>query len=795
MNRPLRTTIIVSLALALTACGGAAERKAKYMEKGQALYQQGNYDKAQVELRNVLQIDPKDIEARYLLGVVLEQQKNYQGAAGSYLAVLEQDSNFNKARIRLGRLYLLGSAPDRAMQMVDDALARAPENADVIAVRGGVRALRGDLDGALRDGERALALEPDHTDAVSLLAGVYTQKKQYTRAVELLDRGLAQNPTMSGLRALLAEVYAVQGKHAQAAEQLLTIVRAEPDQFGHRLRLAMYHSQNRQLDEAESVLREAMAHAPENAEPVLALVRFLDQERGRAIAQKELITLIEQRPTLFALRFELARLHEQGGEVEKARADYQAVIAKDGKGLHGLQARNQLARLWLHENNHERAMPLIREVLDKNAHDNDALMLRARIAIGKNDPAAAIVDLRAVTRDQPDSVEVLRLLAMAHARNREPALASDALKRAVEIDPRDGAIRLQLGQLLAPTDAAAALAQYREVLKREPGNPPALEAIFRVHAAKRDWVAAQATLAQLRKHQPDAALGYYLTGLLAQMRGEYAASVAPLEAALARAPDAGDALATLVRSYLAQQQTTQARDRLQKSIAAAPGNPVAHALLGEVYLIDRQAEPAMAALRKSIELAPRLAPSYRNLAAALLLKNDIAAAERVLVDGVRATGNDAALIGELAAFYQRIGRADDAIAQYEALLKQAPDSPVAMNNLAMLLVTHRSDRADLERARVLAERLQAGDNAAFLDTVGWVRYKHGEVTAAISALERALKYAPDEPLLRYHLGMAYYTQGDSGKAREHLGRAVNAKADFHGIDEAKSTLAKIVSGA
>ena len=54
--------LIVAMVGLLAACGGSEERKAKYMDEGKQLFTAGDYQKAQLSFKNVLQIDPKDVE-------------------------------------------------------------------------------------------------------------------------------------------------------------------------------------------------------------------------------------------------------------------------------------------------------------------------------------------------------------------------------------------------------------------------------------------------------------------------------------------------------------------------------------------------------------------------------------------------------------------------------------------------------------------------------------------------------------------------------------------------------------
>jgi uncharacterized lipoprotein YmbA len=55
-SKSFTNILLVALAVLLMAgCGGAESRKAKYLERSKNYLEQQNYDKAAVELKNVLQ--------------------------------------------------------------------------------------------------------------------------------------------------------------------------------------------------------------------------------------------------------------------------------------------------------------------------------------------------------------------------------------------------------------------------------------------------------------------------------------------------------------------------------------------------------------------------------------------------------------------------------------------------------------------------------------------------------------------------------------------------------------------
>jgi len=148
-------------------------------------------------------------------------------------------------------------------------------------------------------------------------------------------------------------------------------------------------------------------------------------------------------------------------------------------------------------------------------------------------------------------------------------------------------------------------------------------------------------------------------------------------------------------------------------------------------------------------------------------------------------------VTELAALYERQGRIDDAINQYEALYQRRPHLELAANNLAMLLVTYRKDHTSLDRARDLTAPFANSDVPALLDTRGWVMFKRGEVLQALAALEKASADAPDSKVIRYHLGMAELQAGRRERARADLELALSGAGSFAGSEEAREALASL----
>jgi tetratricopeptide (TPR) repeat protein len=211
---------------------------------------------------------------------------------------------------------------------------------------------------------------------------------------------------------------------------------------------------------------------------------------------------------------------------------------------------------------------------------------------------------------------------------------------------------------------------------------------------------------------------------------------------------------------------------------------------GGVYAREGNTAAAEQVFREIVEDQPAAAKAW--VALANVFRKDPAKRIDVYQRGLAANPGNSELGLLLGTEYELAGRFDEAIAHYEQLLKANPNVMPAVNNLATLLSDHRSDAASYARALELARRLESASNPAELDTVGWAYYRNKDYARAIEFLQKAVDGAPEVPLLRYHLGMAYFAQGDATNARRELQHAVDrAKDDFPGLAEAKQTLIRL----
>ena len=91
----------------MAGCGNSHSRYQGYIERGRRYLVAGNLDKASVEFRNALQIEPRNDEALYLNGRVAERRGNLREAVEYFQSAVDVDPKDVRARAGLAKLFVL----------------------------------------------------------------------------------------------------------------------------------------------------------------------------------------------------------------------------------------------------------------------------------------------------------------------------------------------------------------------------------------------------------------------------------------------------------------------------------------------------------------------------------------------------------------------------------------------------------------------------------------------------------------------------------------------------------------
>lgn len=788
----LSILLIASMVQLLTACGGAEDRKAKYFERGMELYEQGNYVKAKLEFKNVLQIDPKDAEGHFMFGQIMEKEQNWRKAYALFLRAVELNPKHVGALTHLGRLYAMSGAPEKAIESADKVLVQKPGDPAAMVLKGLAKARMGNKEDAILDVEAAVKVDSDNVEAVSLLSALYADLGNMDKAIAMAEKGIKDHPKNIGLHLLLARMYEKSGKTEGTVTLLKKMIAIQPENQTNRNRLAAYYFTKGKSDDAEKVLRESIVANPNSADAKLALIEYLGKDKSkRDLAVNELEGFVKTQPDDYRLQFALAKIYFGTGRIEKARSIYQSISDVDADGKDGAIARTKLAGMLMMEKKIDEAKTMVDGVLAEDPKNRDALLTRSAISLASDDPDKGIADLRTLLSEDPGHVKGLRLKARAHLVKKEIALARESLEAAIQVSPQEASANFELAQLLVQTGKADdAIAVLEKMQKFAPDHAGVMLGLAKIYTGQKNWDDVAKVAKQMQVKHPDKALGYHYAGLALQGSGKLRESVALFEQSLKISPNAVEPLIAVAKSWLALQEPDKALERIEQAITHNSDNFLAYNLKGEILIIQKRVGEAKAAFKKANEINPKWPVPYRNLARIRMVGKQVSEAISMLEEGVKNT-KDLSLTIELASIYDSNGHEAKARELYEKLLVDRPNINVVKNNLAMILVRGEPNKVDLDKALELAKDFTLSENPVFVDTLGWVRYMRGENKEALILLKRTYDKGLKIPDISYHLGMAYLKAGSNKEAKERLEESLSMGRPFGGIEQAKMVLEEI----
>ena len=779
---------VITLVITVVSCGGAEDRKVAYLEKAEKSLKAGDLEKARIELKNVLQIDPKDARAYFKLGNIFERQKEFRKSFGNYNKAAELDPDNSEYQAKIGRFYLvLVNDIEKATEKMDLVLSKDKNDINGLLLKAGVLARQDKIEEAKKVSTTLFENHPDNIENAMFLASFYLKEKEYIDAIRILEKSENLNPGNQQLLSKLVDVLFINKDYVRTEEIIKKMLDAHPDVFRNHLRLATFFQRINETDKAEEVLRAAISADEDALDRKLVLVEYINTTKGNDDAIKELESLISSNQQESSLPLALAKLQISMDNIDGATSTYTKIVEDFSEEAAGITARIQLARIFMQNKDVDSATAIIDEAAEISPNDADVNLVVAKISLYKKNYDKAIISLRTVVKDNPDNIEAYVLLAASHKAINEEEQAKEVINNAYENNRDNLKVLLPLAkyhlQNNNPDETEKVIDTY---LRLDENNYEAQSIKASLLNKKKEYAEASEMAEKMISLYPDKENGYIqsIPALLADKKIDQAVSLL----------DQGYQKSKAIRIVKLSAELKVSAGKLDDAIAELNAieqkdkDESVYLLLAKAYYANKDTEAAKKTLSLSIDQDETRIQSYNGLYSLYLSENNIQQAVSVLEKGFKANYGDIKLGVTLAANYEKTGNIEGAIDTYEAILTSNATNLVATNNLAALLAEHRTDSKSLDRAKELADKIKEAKQPVILDTVGWVYYKTGNYTDAITVLKSVVEAMPDIAVFNYHLGMAYYKSNDKDSAKAFLTKALAGKDDFSGRSEAEAVL-------
>ena len=576
-----------------------------------------------------------------------------------------------------------------------------------------------------------------------LQARILESRGLYREAVSAYEQALASNPEVVEIRVRFASLLVDLGMADRAVEVLGDV--ESLDWFGTRvLGLALAQSSARdstRLQRAETTLREALAEREDDPNLQLALAQVLHRQ-GRAAEAEEVVARLRRTrggsPQLAAFHAGLLR---QLGRPQDAVEVYAECASAEFAG--GVDCRENLVQLLVDlDRPGEAGEAMLRWLTDR---DLDQLLRAASLLYEGGRLTEALQTVQRVLRVAPDS---------PRARDLEAFLLSqlgrwdEATPRLRELQRKD---RNNLDILLALAWATANTGQLDE----------ARQWIDRAWEVVEDDAASE----QAVRVALSAARVELVSGNSGQARewldriGEPGESGSELAFLLAESYRSDEDWEEGVAALLRLQPELDGRARVEARSYEAE------------FRLRLGDERGMSMLRPLLDSEDR-----RDVLNGLSVLQRVERWDEVAVEAKRAADRlpwDRDLVFTRAGALERLGRFDEAEPLFLELLEKDPGDVASANYLGYAWAdrgTHLNEALELITRAVTADP----ENAAYLDSLGWVHYRLGDLAQAEHWLRRSIAVGGTDGTVLSHLGEVLLRKGEVDEPGQLLRQALAA---------------------
>jgi putative PEP-CTERM system TPR-repeat lipoprotein len=732
--------------------------------------------------------DPETAKRSYLAsGDQFFSQGKVKEAIVQYLNALRQDPRYGEARLKLADAYVREGDTRRAVRQFIRAADLLPDNARAQMKAGEILLLSGQFDDARTRAKRALDLEPENAEAHILIGNALLALNDPDTARAEIEEGIRLAPAGSHGFVSLGALEQAAGRRKEAETAFKKAVQADPKSVAAHLALANFHWTSRRATETGRTLQQA--YSLDRDDPLvnrtLGLFQMAVGKPADAEPYFKTLARVSADPNTKIL---LADYYVASGRRQEAVSILQE-LTSDRKTRSAAELR--LAELDFREGNHDRAQKRISELLDREPNNATGLMLRAALLSAAGQRDAAVKQLQAAVRASPGSAEAQFALGRAYLATNDPDLARKAFNETLRLDPQGAAAQVELSRLELIGGRPDISVQYAEqAVKSAPESLEARLALVRALLARNDLRRAEGQLHRLIKEYSEVAAVQAQMGFLAARKGNVAEATRSLTRALELDPNDLEALTALIALDFSRKNPAGAVARAEERLARTPNDPGALLLAASTYASAGDLQKSEQALRKTIELDPSNLQGYGMLGRLYLSQQRLDEALKEFDEAARQQPRPVQAHTVAGVILEVQNKPLEARKRYEMALAIDPEAPVAANNLAWMYA-ESGGNLDVALQLALSASRRMPDHPAIQDTLGWIYYKRGLPALAVEPFRKSIDRDPNNPVYRFHLGLAYAKLGDSPNARQALQQALTLGNNFDGAAEARKVLASL----
>ena len=697
--------------LVLVACGASPE---SMVNSAKEYLGKNDLNAATIQLKNALQAKPDLGEARYLLGKINLEQGDVGGAVKNLRRAVDAGYQTDAVWGALARALATAGEGDALLKEFDGkAMSDPVQKAYVLAALGDVKLSKGRREDAADDYRTALNSDPNNIRALAGTARLKAIDGDLLGALADLDNALAQpiSYDQAEVYSLKAAIFLAQNRPDDAVVALEGAVRAKPDAVAvHFTLVSLLIRQNKQELARERLadMRKVVGNHP----ATLYLQSFTDFRAGKLLeAKDEIEKVVRIAPDFLPGRLLAGSIYLRLNEQLQAQANLQKVleqvpgqsfarkmmvasllatkdVAKAEETLKPLlqsaSAKNDpvvlglAGQVYLAKGDFDRSSDYFERVVHADPNNAKAMTRLGVAKLAGGETQEAFEDLESASKLDANSVQADIAIILAHLRRGEldKALAAQAaMEKKQPENPQT--YNLKGGVLMAKKDLPAAKAAFEKALAIQPSFLPAVVNLVRIDMVENRPEEAKNRFEKVISSDPKLIAAYLG---LAELQARTSAPPTEIEATLKRAlvADSGSVSAklALARFYLGNNMVNAALVLAQEASLAAADDPAALELLGRSQMAAGDIAQGINTLKKLVNLMPQSPQPSVELADAYIKSREFSAAERSLKRALELKADYLPAQQRLVAIYLRDKREDAALELARNIQKQRSNAAI-----------------------------------------------------------------------------------------------------------------------